>query len=409
MDMEGIRIPRVVREALIENENVIGRFRFPKNKVYLTNGRLLCKRGRDVMPLRYSAITSAREDYERNWKIAGFGAIFAAIGIAVIAFAGRIQGIYALLAGSFLLFIGLLKRNYLAIFQALPYGMEMKSLRTGRVMAKRKDEEDSLISVKLKASKKRINEFMNSFSRFIGSGRIGQVNCLTVGSMGMLPEGRVGIVEASVVKGWGKMTSTGLMERDMEESTRAAVTYVRDRAGKFGVNENFAITNDIHIHAPEAIEKEGPSAGISIACALISTLTNKPVPRNIAMTGEITIKGDVLPIGGLPEKVLGAYEGGIRDVILPVDNQPELTGFLNINRWLRDSRKQLRKMYRTGRLASGIEDETARIENFRQKRRLIKNIKKKKLMNFHFVENLDQVVKIALPEVGSEEISHTES
>jgi hypothetical protein len=406
--MEEIRIPRVVREALIENENVIGRFRFPKNKVYLTNGRLLCKRGWDVVPLRYSGITSAREDYERNWKIAGFGAIFVSIGIIVIGLAGRIQGIYALLAGSFLLFTGLLKRNYLAIFQALPYGMEMKSLRTGRVMAKRK-EEDKLTSIKLKASRKRINEFLNSFNRFIGSGRIGQANCLTVGGMGRLPEGRVGIVEASVVKGWGRMTSTGLMERDMEESTRAAVTYVRDRAGNFGVNENFAIMNDIHIHAPEAIEKEGPSAGVSIACALISTLTNKPVPRDIAMTGEITIKGDVLPIGGVPEKVLGAYEGGIRDVILPVDNQPELTGFLNINRWLRDSRKQLRKMYRTGSLVSGIQYETARIENFEQKRRLIKNIKRKKLMNFHFVENLDQAVKIALPELVSQGIGTAES
>lgn len=406
--MEEVRVPRAVREALIENENVIGRFRFPKNKVYLTNGRLLCKRGRDVVPLRYSGITSAREDYERSWKIAGFGAIFVSIGITVIALTGRIQGIYALLAGSFLLFIGLLKRNYLAIFQALPYGMEMKSLRTGRVMAKRK-EEGKLTSIKLKASKKRINEFLNSFSRFIGSGRIGQVNCLTVSGMGRLPEGRVGIVEASIVKGWGKTTSTGLMERIMRESTKAAVTYVRDRAGKFGVNENFGIMNDIHIHAPEATEKEGPSAGVSITCALISALTNKPVPRDIAMTGEITIKGDVLPIGGVPEKVLGAYEGGIRDVILPVDNQPELTGFLNINRWLRDSKKQLRKMYRTGRLVSDVRHEMERIENFRQKRRLIKNIKKKKLMNFHYVENLDQAVKIALPEVASQGIADTES
>jgi len=406
--MEEIRIPRVVREALIENENVIGRFRFPKNKVYLTNGRLLCKRGWDVVPLRYSAITSAREDYERNWKIAGFGAIFVSIGIIVIALAGRIQGIYALLAGSFLLFVGLLKRNYLAIFQALPYGMQMKSLRTGRVMAKRK-EEDKLTSIKLRASRKRINEFLNSFGRFIGSGRIGQVNCLTVDDTGRLSEGRVGIVEASVVKGWGRMTSTGLMERIMQESTKAAATYVKDRAREFGIDENFAIMSDIHIHAPEATEKEGPSAGVSIACALISTLTNKPVPRDIAMTGEITIKGDVLPIGGLPEKVLGAYECGIRDVILPVDNQPEMAAFLNINRWLRDSKKQLRRMYRTGRLASDIEDEMARIENFRQKRRLIKNIRKKKLMNFHFVENLDQAVKIALPELVSQGIGTAES
>ncbi len=181
------------------------------------------------------------------------------------------------------------------------------------------------------------------------------------------------------------------------------------RKKKDSFNSDFAIMNDIHIHAPEATEKEGPSAGVSIACALISTLTNKPVPRDIAMTGEITIKGDVLPIGGLPEKVLGAYECGVRDVILPLDNQPELTGFLNINRWLRDSRKQLRKMYRTGRLVSDVRHETARIENFRQKGRLIKDIKKKKLMNFHFVENLDQAVKIALPEVASRGFADKES
>ena len=192
------------------------------------------------------------------------------------------------------------------------------------------------------------------------------------------------------------MIATGLMGPTMEESTKAVVTYARSRTERYGIDEDFAMKNDIHIHVPEAVPKEGPSAGISITCALISVLTGKPIARDMAMTGEISIKGDILPIGGVEEKILAAFEAGIKDMILPLDNQGEAERFLNIDEWIKHYEKEIKKMEKSGHLVS--EELRATVEKYKSKRELIKSIKKKKLINLHYVENLDQVMKIALGE-----------
>ncbi|MDM8552912.1 endopeptidase La [Desulfobacterales bacterium HSG2] len=137
--------------------------------------------------------------------------------------------------------------------------------------------------------------------------------------------GEVLYVEASFISGKGELIITGQLGDVMQESARAAVTYTRANLGAFGLDENVLDNVDIHIHVPAgAIPKDGPSAGIAIATALISILTDIPVDKYVAMTGEITLRGRVLPIGGLKEKALGALRGGIRTVIIPEKNQKDL-------------------------------------------------------------------------------------
>ena len=137
--------------------------------------------------------------------------------------------------------------------------------------------------------------------------------------------GEVLYVEASLFSGKGELIITGQLGDVMQESARAAVSYARANLSSFGVEDNFFENIDVHIHVPAgAIPKDGPSAGIAMAIALISVLTNTPVCKDVAVTGEITIRGRVLPIGGLKEKSLGALRAGIRTIIVPEKNRKDL-------------------------------------------------------------------------------------
>jgi ATP-dependent Lon protease len=137
--------------------------------------------------------------------------------------------------------------------------------------------------------------------------------------------GEILFVEAESYPGKGGLTLTGKLGEVMQESARAAVTYARANAKKLGIAEDFFDTHDVHIHVPAgAIPKDGPSAGVTMAVALVSECTGKPVRKNVAMTGEITLRGKVLPVGGIKEKVLAAQAAGITRVFLPDRNQPDI-------------------------------------------------------------------------------------
>ena len=151
--------------------------------------------------------------------------------------------------------------------------------------------------------------------------RVGQVNGLAWTEVG----GDLLTIETAVVSGKGKQYLTGKLGDVMKESIQAALTVVRSRAEVLGISADFADQKDLHIHVPEgAIPKDGPSAGVGMCTALVSALTDIPVKANVAMTGEITLRGEVLPIGGLKEKLLAAHRGGIKTVIIPEENRRDL-------------------------------------------------------------------------------------
>jgi len=164
--------------------------------------------------------------------------------------------------------------------------------------------------------------------------------------------GEILSTEVALSRGKGNLTLTGKLGDVMQESARAALSYVRSRAELFGLDPDFHASLDIHIHVPEgAIPKDGPSAGITMATALLSSVTKIPVHRDIAMTGEITLRGKVLPVGGVKDKILAAARAGISRVILPADNERDLE-------------------------------------------EIPQDVREK--MEFHLVENMDEVVSVAL-------------
>ena len=178
---------------------------------------------------------------------------------------------------------------------------------------------------KILVSNKNISEYLGVKIYDIGlafkKNQVGQVTGLAWTQVG----GELLTIEAVVLPGKGKSILTGKLGDVMQESIHAAMSVVRSRADKLGIDNAFHEKKDIHIHFPEgATPKDGPSAGIGITTAIISALTGIPVDANVAMTGEITLRGEVLPIGGLKEKLLAAHRGNIKKVIIPEQNAKDL-------------------------------------------------------------------------------------
>jgi len=188
-----------------------------------------------------------------------------------------------------------------------------------------RDEGAALEDFKLKVSTQQIQKYLGTprfkFGIVDARDEIGLVNGLAFTSWG----GNLLQTEVSVMPGKGKLIITGQLGEVMQESAQAAVSYVRSRAVDLGLAPNFYQALDIHMHFPEgAIPKDGPSAGVTMATALVSALCKLKVRHDIAMTGEITLRGRVLPIGGLKEKVLAARRGGIRSVLIPEENRKDI-------------------------------------------------------------------------------------
>ena len=142
--------------------------------------------------------------------------------------------------------------------------------------------------------------------------------------------GDVLIIEAVIMKGKGELILTGNLGDVMQESAKAAVSYLRSQSEALGINKFKFKEHDIHVHVPEgAVPKDGPSAGITMATAILSAVSGRKVKNNIAMTGEISLRGKVLPIGGVREKILAARRHGVKNIILPSKNKPDVEEIAN--------------------------------------------------------------------------------
>jgi ATP-dependent Lon protease len=184
-----------------------------------------------------------------------------------------------------------------------------------------KQGKPTTVSVTSKNLDKYLGVRRYSFGMAEKTNQVGQVTGLAWTEVG----GELLTIEAAVLPGKGKMTTTGKLGEVMQESIQAAMSVVRSRSRKLGIQPDFYQKNDVHIHLPEgATPKDGPSAGVGICTAMVSALTGIPVRADVAMTGEITLRGEVLPIGGLKEKLLAATRGGIKVVLIPEENVKDL-------------------------------------------------------------------------------------
>ena len=180
---------------------------------------------------------------------------------------------------------------------------------------------DSVIRITPKSMEKYLGVRRFRYGKAEDNDQVGQVTGLAWTEVG----GELLTIETAVVPGKGKLTHTGQLGDVMTESIQAAMTVVRSRAGVLGIDEDFHQKLDVHVHVPEgATPKDGPSAGVGMCTALVSALTDIPVNSEVAMTGEITLRGEVLPIGGLKEKLLAAHRGGIETVLIPHENEKDL-------------------------------------------------------------------------------------
>ena len=180
---------------------------------------------------------------------------------------------------------------------------------------------DTSVRVTLKSMEKFLGVRRYRYGKAEDNDQVGQVTGLAWTEVG----GELLTIEGAVVPGKGKLTHTGQLGDVMTESIHAAMTVVRSRSGILGIDSEFHQKLDVHVHVPEgATPKDGPSAGVGMCTALVSALTNIPVKSDVAMTGEITLRGEVLPIGGLKEKLLAAHRGGIERVLIPHENEKDL-------------------------------------------------------------------------------------
>jgi ATP-dependent Lon protease len=180
-------------------------------------------------------------------------------------------------------------------------------------------------SARIVVSSKNLGKFLGPpryrFGKAEGEQKVGVATGLAWTEMG----GELLGTEVTVMPGKGKLIITGRLGDVMQESAQAALSYVRSRAEELGLERDFYQRVDIHIHVPEgATPKDGPSAGITMATALVSALTKIAVRNDLAMTGEVTLRGRILPIGGLKEKVLAAHRGGIKIVLIPAENEKDI-------------------------------------------------------------------------------------